>query len=106
MVYKAMSSAVVTFQYMCQMSTKMPESLEVTDSRTRATYQLPIHGDTIRATDLKKAGLRVHDPGLQNTTVLETGISVSYVSSSSIVGNLIHVVDIMKPVSSCSADTQ
>ena len=88
------------------MPTKMPGPLEVTDSRTRAKYQLPIYNNAIRATDLKKAGLRVHDPGLQNTTVVETGISVSYVPSSSLVGELTHVVDIMKPVSSCSADTE
>ena len=77
---------------MRQMSTKMPGSLEVTDSRTKAKYQLHIYKNAIRATDLKKAGIRIHDPGLQNTTVVETGISVSYVSSSSLVGELTYLV--------------
>ena len=77
---------------MRQMSTKMPGSLEVTDSRTKAKYQLPIYKNAIRATDLKKAGIRIHDPGLQNTTVVEPGISVSYVSSSSLVGELTYLV--------------
>ena len=106
MVHKAMPSTVITFLYMRQTPTRMPGSLEVTDSRTRAKYQLPIHNNVIRATDLKEGGLRVHDPGLQNTTVVETGISVLYVPSSSLVGELTHVVDIMKPASSCSADTE
>lgn len=82
------SSTVITSQCMGQVSTDMPASLAITDSRTSAKYQLPIRNNAIRATDLKKAGLGVHDPGLQNTSVVTTGISVSYVSSSSLVGEL------------------
>jgi citrate synthase len=59
--------------------------LLVRDSRTARDYELPIRRNTILATDLKKikamggdpadkaaAGLRVYDPGLQNTTVVES----------------------------------
>ncbi|OJJ32489.1 hypothetical protein ASPWEDRAFT_118271 [Aspergillus wentii DTO 134E9] len=67
-------------------------TLFVKDSRTNAHYEIPIQRNAILATDLKKikassigtdradhvaSGLRVHDPGLQNTTVVETGISFS-----------------------------
>jgi hypothetical protein len=69
-------------------------TLFVKDSRTSLNYEIPIHRNAISATAFKKikapvsgsdpadkvdGGLRVHDPGLQNTTVVETDISFSYV---------------------------
>lgn len=72
----------------------LPSSLLCKDSRTGLEYRIPIHRNAIRASDFKgiyippvladrtdhvSEGLRVHDPGLQNTTVVETGISFSYV---------------------------
>lgn len=72
-------------------------TLLVKDSRTNRQYEIPIHRNAVLATDFKKikapaagtdrtdhvaGGLRVHDPGLLNTTVVETGISFSYVCSS------------------------
>lgn len=65
-------------------------TLFVKDSRSGKQYELPIRRNTILATDLKKIkasatrsnradrvadGLRVYDPGLENTTVVETGIT-------------------------------
>nr|ANF07286.1 citrate synthase-like protein [Paecilomyces fulvus] len=67
-------------------------TLFVKDSRTSLNYEIPIHRNAIAATAFKKikapvsgsdpadkvdGGLRVHDPGLQNTTVVETDISFS-----------------------------
>ena len=64
--------------------------LFVRDSRTSLDYEIPIERNYISATAFKKinapaadanradkvgGGLRVHDPGLQNTTVVETGVS-------------------------------
>lgn len=72
-------------------------SLLVKDSRTNAQYEIPIRRNAVLAGDFKKikgpsvnadkadqveSGLRVHDPGLQNTTVVESAISFSCVSSS------------------------
>ena len=69
-------------------------TLFVKDSRTNVQYEVPIKRNAILATDIKKikgspvnsdradqvaGGLRVHDPGLQNTTVVESAISFSYV---------------------------
>jgi citrate synthase len=69
-------------------------TLYVKDSRTDAQYEIAINRNAILATDFKKikaspvganradqvaSGLRVHDPGLQNTTVVDTGISFSYI---------------------------
>lgn len=69
-------------------------TLSVKDSRTNAQYEIPIRRNAILAADIKKikgssvnsdradqvaSGLRVHDPGLQNTTVVESAISFSYV---------------------------
>ena len=57
----------------------MAGTLDITDPRTNAQHRIPIQHNAILASDLKKTtGLRVHDPGLQNTTVVETGITVSY----------------------------
>lgn len=65
------------------------------DSRSGVKYEIPIHHNAIRAVDLQQIraqslgtdpadqvghGLRVHDPGLQNTTVVESSISFSFVS--------------------------
>ena len=67
-------------------------TLLVKDSRTNAQYEIPIKRNAVLARDFKKikalsdntdiadqvaGGLRVHDPGLQNTTVLESAISFS-----------------------------
>ncbi|RAL04653.1 putative citrate synthase [Aspergillus ibericus CBS 121593] len=67
-------------------------TLYVKDSRTNAQYEIPIRRNAVSALDFKKikasgvgtdradqvaGGLRVHDPGLQNTTVVETAISFS-----------------------------
>ncbi|KAF7122920.1 hypothetical protein CNMCM5793_001096 [Aspergillus hiratsukae] len=67
-------------------------TLYIKDSRTDAEYEIPVRRNAVSAMDFKKikapaagadradqvaGGLRVHDPGLQNTTVVETGISFS-----------------------------
>lgn len=66
--------------------------LLVQDSRTSVKYDIPIRRNAVRALDLQRIrapacgsdradqislGLRVHDPGLQNTAVVETAISFS-----------------------------
>ncbi|OJJ69579.1 hypothetical protein ASPBRDRAFT_130876 [Aspergillus brasiliensis CBS 101740] len=66
--------------------------LYVKDSRTDVQYEIPIRRNAVSAMDLKKikaprtgtdradqvaGGLRVHDPGLRNTTIVETAISFS-----------------------------
>ncbi|KAF9893653.1 hypothetical protein FE257_010965 [Aspergillus nanangensis] len=66
--------------------------LQIIDSRTNAQYRIPIQRNVISAVDLKSikvppsgtdpadqvsGGLRVYDPGLQNTAVVQTGISFS-----------------------------
>ncbi|OGM47738.1 citrate synthase [Aspergillus bombycis] len=66
--------------------------LHIIDSRTKQRYEIPIRRNVISAIDLKSieapaagtdradhvaGGLRVHDPGLQNTTVIESAISYS-----------------------------
>ena len=65
-------------------------SLFVKDSRTSHEYKIPIHRNGVRATAFKSIkapgtglnraekvadGLRVFDPGLQNTAVVETSTS-------------------------------
>ncbi|OKL57051.1 hypothetical protein UA08_07374 [Talaromyces atroroseus] len=65
-------------------------SLYIKDSRTSREYEIPIHRNTVLATAFKKIkaslngankadkvadGLRLYDPGLQNTTVVETGMT-------------------------------
>ncbi|KAJ5321954.1 uncharacterized protein N7506_011084 [Penicillium brevicompactum] len=67
-------------------------TLFIRDSRTDANYEIPIRRNSIRAVDLQRIkanatgsdradqvshGLRVHDPGLQNTTVTHSEISFS-----------------------------
>jgi citrate synthase len=67
-------------------------TLFVQDSRTNLHYEIPICRNAVRATDLQRIrafsagtdqadqvahGLRVHDPGLQNTAVIESAISFS-----------------------------
>lgn len=67
-------------------------TLHIRDSRTNAEYEIPIRRNAVVAMDFKRikapaagadradqvdSGLRVHDPGLQNTTVVETEISFS-----------------------------
>lgn len=66
--------------------------LLVQDSRTGVKYDIPIRRNAVRALDLQRIrapargsdradqislGLRVHDPGLQNTAVVESAISFS-----------------------------
>ncbi|KAI3293261.1 hypothetical protein DTO002I6_4912 [Penicillium roqueforti] len=66
--------------------------LFIRDSRTNANYEIPINRNAVRATDLQRIrapslnsnradqvahGLRVYDPGLQNTAVTESPISFS-----------------------------
>ncbi|KKK16626.1 citrate synthase [Aspergillus rambellii] len=67
-------------------------TLHIKDSRTNLQYEIPIWKNAVSALDFKRikapgtgtnradqvaAGLRVHDPGLQNTTVVKTAISFS-----------------------------
>ncbi|KAL4958349.1 citrate synthase-like protein [Aspergillus filifer] len=67
-------------------------TLYVKDSRTDLQYEIPIRKNAVSARDFKRikavgkgvnradqasGGLRVHDPGLCNTTVVESGISFS-----------------------------
>ncbi|PLN83102.1 citrate synthase [Aspergillus taichungensis] len=67
-------------------------TLHIVDSRTQTKYQIPIKRNAVSALDLKKIrglkdgadradhvsnGLRVYDPGLQNTAIVETAISFS-----------------------------
>jgi len=67
-------------------------TLFVQDSRTGVKYDIPIRRNAIRALDLLRIqapagghdrtdqvslGLRVYDPGLQNTAVIESSISFS-----------------------------
>lgn len=67
-------------------------ALFIRDSRTNVNYEIPIHRNAIRATDIQRIqapsfgsdradqvahGLRVYDPGLQNTAVTESAISFS-----------------------------
>lgn len=67
-------------------------TLFVHDSRTGVKYDIPIRRNAICARDLQciqapstgsdradqvSLGLRVHDPGLQNTAVTESAISFS-----------------------------
>lgn len=76
LVYIAGSYAI---NFLQQTTKTMAGTLNITDSRTNAQHRIPIRHNAILASDLKKTtGLRVHDPGLQNTTVVETGITVSY----------------------------
>ncbi len=68
------------------------DKLFITDSRTSAKYEIPIHRNTIPATSFKaikgiqdgslaatadhvENGLRLFDPGLKNTAVLESKIT-------------------------------
>ncbi|CAG7927768.1 unnamed protein product [Penicillium olsonii] len=70
----------------------MSGTLFIRDSRTNLNYEIPIQQNSIRATDLQRIkpnptecdradqphhGLRVHDPGLQNTAVTHSAISFS-----------------------------
>ena len=65
-------------------------TLFIEDSRSGKKYEIPIRRNAVLATDLKKikasstgenradrvtGGLRLYDPGLENTTVVETSIS-------------------------------
>ncbi|KAJ5463791.1 hypothetical protein N7475_008735 [Penicillium sp. IBT 31633x] len=67
-------------------------TLFIRDSRTDSKYEIPIYRNAVRATDLQRIrapslnsdradqvahGLRVHDPGLQNTAVTQSAISLS-----------------------------
>lgn len=68
-------------------------TLHIQDSRSGKHYELPIRRNTVLAKDFKQIkassegsnradrvadGLRVHDPGLENTTVVETSITYAY----------------------------
>jgi citrate synthase len=65
-------------------------TLFIEDSRSGKKYEVPIRRNAVLATDFKKIkasaqganradkvanGLRVHDPGLENTTVVETSMT-------------------------------
>lgn len=65
-------------------------TLFIQDSRSGGKYEIPIRRNTVLAKDLKKIkasaaganradrvaeGLRLYDPGLENTTVVETGMT-------------------------------
>ena len=65
-------------------------SLHVTDRRTGMEYDIPIKRNAVMATDFKKikavdehsvasdcaeGGLRIMDPGFNNTTVMESAIT-------------------------------
>ncbi|KAJ5521091.1 hypothetical protein N7463_001544 [Penicillium fimorum] len=67
-------------------------TLFIRDSRTNVNYEIPITRNAVRATDLQRIqapslnrnradqaaqGLRVYDPGLQNTVVTQSAISFS-----------------------------
>ncbi|KAJ5153627.1 Citrate synthase-like core [Penicillium coprophilum] len=67
-------------------------TLFIRDSRTNVNYEIPITRNAVRATDLQRIqapalnsnradqvahGLRVYDPGLQNTAVTQSVISFS-----------------------------
>ncbi|KAE8354200.1 citrate synthase [Aspergillus coremiiformis] len=67
-------------------------TLHIVDSRTNWKYEIPIKRNAVSAVDFTgikapgagtdradhvAGGLRVHDPGLQNTTVMESAISFS-----------------------------
>ncbi|CAI7636614.1 unnamed protein product [Penicillium glandicola] len=67
-------------------------TLFIRDSRTNVNYEIPINQNAVRATDLQRIrapslnsnradqvahGLRVYDPGLQNTAVIQSAISFS-----------------------------
>ncbi|KAJ5953048.1 uncharacterized protein N7479_011461 [Penicillium vulpinum] len=67
-------------------------TLFIRDSRTDVNYEIPINRNAVRATDLQRIrapslnsnradqvphGLRVYDPGLQNTAVTQSAISFS-----------------------------
>lgn len=67
-------------------------TLFILDSRTGSKYDIPIQHNSVRAKDLQNIrapdaganpadqtsrGLRVFDPGLQNTAVMESAISFS-----------------------------
>ncbi|KAJ5190013.1 hypothetical protein N7491_007946 [Penicillium cf. griseofulvum] len=67
-------------------------TLFIRDSRTNVNYEIPINQNSVRATDLQRIrapsvnsnradqvahGLRVYDPGLQNTAVTQSAISFS-----------------------------
>ena len=64
--------------------------LFIEDSRSGEKYEIPIRRNAVLANDLKKikvsavganradkvaGGLRVYDPGLENTTVVETSMT-------------------------------
>jgi citrate synthase len=72
----------------------MPEEkLLVKDTRTSLEYEIPITRNAVSATDFCKikgrataanradkvsSGLRIYDPGLQNTAVVETSTTFAY----------------------------
>lgn len=79
-------------------TTMSDEKLFVKDSRTACEYEIPIHRNAISATEFKKikglkktslnhadninGGLRIYDPGLQNTAIVETTTTFAYESLS------------------------
>jgi citrate synthase len=66
-------------------------TLFVEDSRSSQRYEIPIHRNTVLATDFKRiipssaigankadkvaSGLRLYDPGLENTAVVATSMT-------------------------------
>ena len=60
----------------------MPETLTITDNRTKRAYELPITDETVRAADLRKVrvapedfGLMAYDPALVNTAACRSTIT-------------------------------
>ncbi|KXG51976.1 Citrate synthase-like, core [Penicillium griseofulvum] len=78
--------------WVCHMCFTMSGTLFIHDSRTYVNYEIPINQNSVRAIDLQRIrapslnsnhadqlahGLRVYDPGLQNTAVTQSAISFS-----------------------------
>lgn len=87
--------------------------LHIVDSRTKQKHEIPIRQNVVSAIDLMRitapatgtnkadhvaGGLRVHDPGLQNTAVIESAISYSYDTGKGETVHRLTCVGIMKEV--------
>src|SRR3954449_11423256 len=60
----------------------MAETLTITDNRTGKQYEVPIHGGTVRATDLRQVkvtsdefGMMTYDPAFMNTAACKSRIT-------------------------------
>lgn len=69
--------------------TPAANNLHITDSRTMRDYTIPIINNAVQAIDFKQistststasqnvsVGLRIFDPGLQNTAVMESAVTL------------------------------